>query len=769
MLKRASRFLIPGVLSALLIVALACAYLVVREQKTLSILLGKTGPEGTEVYGRWLTLAPGVRISPKGVLAELHTLDYVQTPEMPKKAGEYFVRGQEMTIYARGYRFPDKEFPAQTIRLAFDPKGLERVAFISGQAVDEWRLEPKRLAKWSSDASTRIPVKLSELPPYVPQAVLAIEDKRFYEHGAIDALGVARALVVDMRRGKLRQGASTISQQLARSIFLDVNRTWRRKVLEAGLAFYLEARYSKATLLEMYLNQVYWGQDGSESLLGIESASRAYFGKPARQLTPAEAALLAGMLQSPNRLSPRTGFKLASARSRVVLGLMREQGRLTPEQFRVAMAEHIRVAPSDRRANDAAYFLARLHDELADRYSLPVLLSEGWKIYTTLDPAAQRIAQAQVATLASSKLKFGEESEQGALVALDPRDGAIRAWVGGTGYQTNPFDRAGDAKRQPGSAYKPFVALAALESRRFTTATLLDDKPLTVKIDDKQWSPQNYDRRFRGSVSLWDSLVNSWNVPLVRLATAVGPERVVDAGHRAGIESPLRAVPSLALGTSEVSVLELTQAYAALANGGNKVQPYDVQQIVGADGTVIELHDSTAERVFDPAVVYLVNQMLSAVLTEGTAKAARAMGLTIAAAGKTGTSENYQDAWFVGFTPDLVTGVWVGYDRPRSLGRSAAGIALPIWVGFMQQTLSHLPEPVPARAPEGITEKTVDLDSGLLVRSGCTRRRQVAFLSGTEPTQDCPLHAGGILGFFKRLTGGSSSSRSSSSSPANNH
>jgi penicillin-binding protein 1B len=419
---------------------------------------------------------------------------------------------------------------------------------------------------------------------------------------------------------------------------------------------------------------------------------------------------------------------------------MREQAFVTEAEYQAALTAPVSLAPP-KKSNDAAYFLAALRDTLAERYSMPRLLSEGWKIYTTLDPLLQHAAV--------TALKELPPGPQGALVALDPKTGAILAWVGGTNFQTNPFDHIASAKRQPGSAFKPLVALAALESRKATTATLLDDKPLTLKGLNGSWTPQNYDRKYRGKASVWDAVVYSLNVPMVRLAMQTGLASIIDVARRARIESPLREDLSLALGTSEVSLLELTGAYSTLASGGLDSTPYLIQDVMGPDGTILEAQPATSTRAFAPDVIYIVTQMLEEVLNSGTGKAARAAGFTAPAAGKTGTSENFQDAWFEGYTPNLVCGVWVGYDIPKSLGHSAAGIALPVWTTFMKKATALGP-PDAFQEPAGLVWKTIDPESGLLAKSGCPERRKAAFLSGTEPTQSCPLHPGGLMGFFKR-------------------
>jgi len=742
MLKRTSRLFLRLMGGVVLVLTISSAILIYKDRDTLSWLVNPgANPKTTEVYSQWLDLGPSESSTWDRVTQWLVATEYRAVAGFPTQPGEYRAVYPTLTLFVRPFRYPDKDFPAQLLLLEFSDQTLSGIQAVAGHAaLTEWRLEPKRLAEWNAGGkNARAQVRIAELPPYIPGAILAMEDKRFYRHGAFDLVGIARAFWVDLRTGHLRQGASTISQQLARSIFLDVHRTWRRKVLEAALAVYLELRYSKPKLLEMYLNQVYWGQDGADSLLGIEAVSQSLFGKPARALTVAESATLAGMLQSPNRYSPRTTLQAAQARRKIVLGLMRDQKFISESQYKSALGEKIRPV-AIKKSNEAAYFLANVHSQLADRYSLPVFLNQGWTIFTTLDPLLQHAAVQAV------KPRAG----QAALVAIDPKTGGILAWVGGTNFQTNPFDHAMSAKRQPGSAFKPFVALSALESRKVTTATLLEDKPLTLKGSQGSWTPQNYDHHYRGSASVWDSIVYSLNVPMVRLAMRVGVQPIIDVAHRAGIESPLREDLSLALGTSEVSLVELTGAYATLASGGQRNVPYNVQTIVGQDEKVIESHEPSPQNVFAPELTSLVTQMLEGVLDAGTGKAARESGFSAPAAGKTGTSENYQDAWFIGYTSAMVCGVWVGYDTPKSLGHSAAGIALPLWTAFMKKA-AVLEPPRPFEVPKQLVWKTIDPESGLLVRSGCPDRRKVAFLSGTEPNQDCPLHPGGLVGFFKRL------------------
>lgn len=727
---------------ALLTLTFSCAIALYREEETLAFLLKPENvAQTTPVYSRWLDLRMDRPVVWERIVRWLEMAGYARVESDPSSVGQYRVQDSQLIIFVRPFKYPDHDYPAQRLRLEFRDRRLVKMTAEAGQAaLEAWRLEPALLVEWSTQARTpHHQVRLAELPPYVSRAVVAMEDKRFFQHGAFDLIGIARALWVDLRGAKLTQGASTLSQQLARSIFLDVSRTARRKLLEAGLAVYLEARYSKAQLLEMYLNQVYWGQEGSDSLLGIEAVSRALFGKSARQLTIAESAMLAGMLQSPNRYSPRQFPQVARERRSLVLQLMRQQEFISEAQYKAALVEPLRLVPA-RSAKEASYVLAALRDQLAGQYSWTALISQGWRIFTTIDPLLQRLAARAVQPAKA----------EAALVAIEPASGDILAWVGGKNFATSPFDRAINAKRQPGSTFKTFVALAAIESHRFSTASILEDKPLTLKGIDGPWRPQNYDHKYRGNVTLWDSVVNSWNVPVVRLAMSVGLASVTEMARRAGIQSPLRDDLSVALGSSEVSVLELTSAYGTIANAGVLAEPHPLNVILSPDGRRIAEHHPILTQAFSPESAFIVTQMLQAVIDQGTGKAARALGVTGPVAGKTGTSENFQDAWFSGYTSSLACTVWVGYDKPRSLGHSAASIALPLWSDFMKQALVFYP-PQEFAVPKGLTWKAIDVESGLLVKTGCTHRRDAAFVPGTQPTEDCPLHPGGIIGLFKRL------------------
>ena len=519
-------------------------------------------------------------------------------------------------------------------------------------------------------------VALDEMSPYLPQAVLATEDRRFYEHPGVDIIGLARATVANLRARRLVQGGSTITQQLAKNVFLSSDRTLRRKVQELLLALRLERQFSKDQILTIYLNRVYFGA----GTYGVEAASQRYFGKPSRELSALEAATIAGLLKAPSRYSPSSNPVLAVARARDVLSNEVEAGYMTREEADAAGRDQLRPAFGRQQARNARYFTDWLSD-LVPGYVGST--DRDLVIVTTLDARLQRTAETQVAeALARDGARV--HASQGALVLMSP-DGAVRALVGGRDYAQSQFDRATDARRQPGSAFKPFVYLAAVEGG-MSPDDRVSDGPITIG----DWSPRNFERGFSGMITAREALARSINTATVRVAQRAGIDRVIDAAHRMGITSPVRRDFSTALGTSEVSVLELTGAYAPFANGGEAIFPYAIAEIRDAGGALLyqRMGSGLGRAIQRPALVAMTD-MMSAVVKEGTGRAA---ALDRPAAGKTGTSQDFRDAWFVGFTADYVCGVWVGNDDNEAMDRITGG-SLParIWKSVMTEAHRGLP------------------------------------------------------------------------------
>jgi len=573
----------------------------------------------------------------------------------------------------------------------------------------------------------RVPVRLPEIPQHLVHAVLAVEDQRFYAHHGLDLRRIGGALLANVKAGAITQGGSTVTQQLAKNLFLSASRTPLRKLREAALAVVLEARYQKGTILEAYLNEIYLGQDGPRAIRGVGAASRYYFGKDVRRISLAESALLAGMISAPNRNAPSRNPDAARQRRDLVLGLMQEQQRIS-----AGAAARARSAAVASRAFPSRSVEGRWFRDFALPGPAKRARARGVAFYTTLDASLQRAAERAVRLGLS---RFRSAGAEAALVALDPRSGEVLAVVGGRDYGASQFNRATEARRQPGSAFKPVVALAALERAggqdpAFTLASVVEDEPLRVRTPSGPWQPTNYDGQFHGSVTLREAMEQSLNVPFARIGMAIGPERIVATARRLGITSPLHPVPSLALGSSEVSLLELVRAYGVLAAGGDLAAPRTLLGSAPYGEDMADPGHPRLSRVVDPAVAYLVTSMLEGVVTRGTGRALNGSGRFQAIAGKTGTSNDWRDAWFVAYSPTLVVGVWVGFDDGRSLGLTGAGAALPIAARFLEEAASD-DEGESFEIPDGITEAYVGQHEGWF--GGCGERE--LFLAGTEPTE----------------------------------
>ena len=515
-------------------------------------------------------------------------------------------------------------------------------------------------------------VSIKELPPYLPRAFVAIEDRRFYDHFGIDPIGVARAIAQNLTRRGVAQGGSTLTQQLAKNLFLTPERSASRKIQEAILALWLEHKYTKDEILELYLNRVYFGAGA----YGVEAAAQRYFGKPAKNVTLAEAAMLGGLVQAPSRLAPNRNLKAAQARAAQVLAAMEELGFAKSADAKVALAQPAR--PASTRGGGSPNYVADLVMDVLDDF-LPKF-DDDIVVATTVDASLQTAGEKALTDELNSK-GARYNVAQGALVSMRP-DGAIRALVGGRDYAQSQFNRATTARRQPGSAFKPFVYLAAVE-RGLTPDTIREDGPVRIG----NWAPENYSHNYRGPVSLREALALSLNTVAVKLGQEVGPKAVVQTAQRLGISSPLQANGSIALGTSEVSPLELVGAYCAFANGGTGVIPYVIASIKSATGKVLyKRGDGGLGRVIDPNAVGMMNAMMHDVFTMGTAKKADIPGWELA--GKTGTSQEFRDAWFVGYSATLVTGVWLGNDDGEPTKRASGGsLPVEIWKAYMTTAL----------------------------------------------------------------------------------
>ena len=537
----------------------------------------------------------------------------------------------------------------------------------------------------------RLPVRLESISPHLLNAVLVVEDRRFYEHDGIDWRRVLKAAVVNLRAGEIVQGGSTITQQLVRSTLLKSERSYRRKVTEAVLARRLEESHSKHDILQAYLNRVYFG-DGH---YGVQAAAMGYFGKPASNLEPVEAAMLAALIKGPSLYAPTKAPARARARRDLVLGQMLAEGALDQQQFEDASTIPIDaiVTPKDssrtadlRHVSGAEYFRDAVTRELVERFGAQATFSGGLRVYTTLDRKLQGVAE-EVGRLSRLRTPDGQPL-QTALVAIEPTTGFVKAIVGGRDFRESPFNRALDARRQPGSTFKPFIYARALESG-LSPSSRIDNLNLPIPTAEGPWLPRDHDAM--PTLRLREALVQSSNRAAAHLLQQVGVESTLNLVAQFGITSALPAVPSLALGTGEVSLFELTSAYGVFANRGVWRKPTTIRRVEDRHGRVIYRASGEERRVISDASAYQMTSMMADVLNRGTATAARGTGFNLQAAGKTGTSDGFTDAWFVGYTPHLVTGVWFGFDHPRMImNRGFAGlVAVPPWARFMIAATRH--------------------------------------------------------------------------------
>ncbi len=607
----------------------------------------------------------------------------------------------------------------------------------------------------------RSPVPLKRIPRYLVMATLSTEDRNFYQHWGVDLWGIARAAMSNALQMRKAEGGSTITQQLARNLFLTQERTITRKLKEVALAIQIERTYSKDQILEMYFNQIYFG-DGA---YGVEAAAKTYFNKPVQELSLAECALLAGLPANPMLYNPRRRPEAVRARRAKVLRNMLATKAITQVQYDNAVSSPLGVTPV-RYSNDRApYFVEMVRLYLDERYGSNAVYEGGLRVWTTLDMDLQQIAEralekqltalehdlrlkvthANYVMPASEVARLGQHTPylQGALVALDPRNGYLRAMIGGRDWNESNFNRATQARRQPGSAFKLFVYTAAIDNGFHPTDIIVDEPVSFPAGNGELYQPQNYDRTFRGPVTLRYALQQSINVPAVKLLRKVGTSLVASYARRMGIKSPIEQNLSMALGSSEVGLLELTSAYGVIANRGIRNDPLFVLKVEDKAGNVLERDAPRPVEVLSEETASVMTSMLESVMDHGTGFPARALGFTYPAAGKTGTMDEYKDAWFVGFIPGLVCGTWVGFDEKRVIGPGMTGAraALPIWTDFMiGATRGRPPEDFPL--PVGTVTRQICAESGMLATDACPNVTTEMFDEGSQPTEYCTVHPG---------------------------
>lgn len=715
-------------------------------------LAGLNDRVAPRVFARRFAIRVGQWLTPDELANRLDDLGYARRAA-PRAPGDFSVAGKVITFIPRAGVGRGREV---TVRVDVNEKaGTGRVSAIDieGTASQaELELEAPLLTGISAGGRGRQrQVPLDRLPAHVVQAVLAIEDRRFYAHPGVDVIRTAGAIVTNIRGDRpYLVGGSTLTQQLVKNSFLTPEKSYTRKVREQVMSVVMERRLSKDQILELYLNDVYLGQRGSFAVHGVAEGARMFFGKDVTNLTLAEAATLAGIIQSPAVYSPSRNPARARERRNVVLGTMVEAGYID-SQTAARASEAPLVTSTESVDAEAPYFVDHVAQLVTEHVPLRASTSSV-EVYTTLDLHLQRLAQDVVTDgiaslekqLAARRRKHGPL--QAALVALDPRTGDILAMVGGRSYQRSQYNRATSAKRQPGSTFKPFVFLAAFDAALregrtdLTPATVIADDAATFLVNDEEWSPRNYDGEYDGPITARRALARSRNLATIQMAELTGYDRIAALWRNISRDGDVRAYPSITLGVFEVTPLDMAQAYTVFANLG-ELRPLRALSAVTVDGRTLPLPRADARRVTAPGPAFLVTNMLRSVLNEGTGGGARRAGFTLDAAGKSGTTNDLRDAWFIGFTPELLTVVWVGLDDNTPVGLTGSQAALPMWTTFMQRALAgHTSQAF--SVPEGITFVQIDAETGERAGPFCERTTNEAFLVGTEPQFVCQHHHG---------------------------
>jgi penicillin-binding protein 1B len=735
----------------------------------------------TQIFSAPIEISPTEAFTANELTTYLQRVGY--RPEADDSSlGQYTVNGNVVEIrpsklsYFAGGNALSVQFGGKTIR-TIRPLG-------GGAEMASAEIEPELITNlFDSAREKRRAVRYEDLPPNLVNAILSAEDKRFFEHPGFDFIRIFGAAWNDLRHGTHLQGASTITMQVARTYFLNTDRNWRRKVAEAMLSFELEQRYSKQRIFEMYANEVYLGNRGSFGVRGFAQASVVYFGKDLRQLSLGECAFLAGIIRAPNYYSSADRHPERGLQSRDrVLPQMVENKYITVPDEQEAKREPLKIVHTSATSSEAPYFVDMVKDHLLDKYSENDLLSQNYRVYTTLDPDLQRAASAAVEAGAKNvdlllekkyakwkreNAKKGKKESipqvQVALVSLDPHTGEIKALVGGRDYGQSQLNHA-IAHRQPGSVFKPFVYAAAFDNAVdgvqpiVTPSTPVDDEPTTFEFDGQEYTPNNYGERFMGHVTVRDALTNSLNVATVKVAEMIGYGRVVQIARQMGLGNNIRATPAVALGAYEMTPVDVAAGYTAFGQGGVRAEPQFLHDIVSANGTVLEKTTPENHAVLDPRVAYLVTSLLIDVLNKGTGATVRARGFTLPAAGKTGTS---RDGWFAGYTSNLVTVIWIGFDDNRDLGLAGGATAAPIWAEFMKKAtlLPAYKNVKDFEMPQGVQSVMIDPESSQLATPSCPASRSEVYVSGSAPTEMCELHGGhGIISssgsFLSHIFGG---------------
>lgn len=703
---------------------------------------------GSAILSDSYKITTGAPLSKDMLQARLVSHNYVAIDHEPATPGEFLISDNFAQVVTRPFTAADgSTVKSQKASIEFSTGKLTA----NGSELDSLSLEPVPLASLggSGTRASRF-VPLSEIPQDVQSAVLAIEDHRFYHHLGVDPIGIARAMLENLRRMKFVQGGSTLTQQLAKNTLLTPKKTLGRKIMEMFAALSLERHLTKEQILEMYLNEIYLGQEGSIAIHGVEEAARTFFGKSIRDVSLGEASLLAGMIQAPSSFSPRKNLERALERRELVLQSMLEFKLITQERFDIAKKSKPAILQDAIHKRTAPFFLATVEQNLSDNLNIEAASVTGISVYTGIDPDLQNCAEKAVAAgvknleTSFAKIRRKDKPIEQGLVALEPFSGRVRAYVGGRDFSQSQFDHVSQGKRQIGSTIKPFLYLTAMDGtlnayKIASPISILSDEPTGITlVNHDVWTPENYDHDYRGDVTLRYALENSLNLPAVYVAERVGIPAVASTVRKFRLAEYVPEVPALALGAVDTSLLRLTSSFGALANGGIYVTPRLYTVVRDASGEELLNNPLAEERVVDDGAVYVLTDILRGVIERGTATVVRRKGVTLDVAGKTGTSNETRDAWFIGYSPTLVAGVWTGFDDNKKTGLTGGAASAPVWADFMKCASPYIDNSgfIP---PPSVVSLDIDKTSRKLASAECPEEDVIkeVFVKGTEPRDYC--------------------------------
>jgi penicillin-binding protein 1B len=693
-------------------------------------------------------LFPGKRMDFSALVARVRRLGYEENGN-DADAAYYRIITQNQLLIHNNDSCPDD--PGRTAEVKCAANSILSITDTANrEQISHFSLKPEMLSNAiDKNREKRRFVKYQDLPQVLINAVLAAEDRRFFSHSGIDPIRIVKALIVNAREGETVQGGSTLTQQFVKNYFLTPERTWRRKFADAYMSILLERRLSKTQIFELYSNEVYLGQAGSFSIVGFGEAADAFFDKSVKDLTLEEAATIAGIITAPNRFTPFRYKDRATVRRNLVLDQMAEDGMISASERDDAKAKPLLVKPTSiLNYSDAPYFVDYVQNMLMERYGDAAMALSKYKIYTTLDPDLQQAAFEAVENgmkdldlhFAKSKQPVPPGTVQASLIAVDPTNGNILAMIGGRNYGASQFNRITQSKRQPGSIFKPFVYAAALETAYYsptplTAVSTILDQPTQFTFDDLEYEPKNFKEEYLGQVTMRQAITKSLNVATIKLAEKVGFNKITELARRLGLNEQIKPYPAMAIGSFEITPLEMVRAYTAFANGGLLSELNPVLKIYDGDANSVAMPEAKPKQALTPQIAFLVTSLLQSVIDHGTGYGARERGFVLPAAGKTGTSH---DGWFAGYTPELLCIVWVGFDDNRELNLSGAQSALPIWTSFMKKAIPLRPlKGETFTVPDGVPQVEIDPTTGLLATEHCLQKEMEYFIKGTEPVLRC--------------------------------